>query len=250
MASKAPPRKDVGRTLRRARQRHHVELQDASETTRIPKRFLEALEDNAPLETFPAPIYARAFLREYARFLDLDPEPLVETLAGGGPVQEVRLSSIKDAVPPPRVWPQRVLLGLSICVLVGLAVVGVLSGRSKVPPARSIPPSPVAAGRAPSPHASPPPAQARALRAIDLRVRISDRCWLMAVADGRIVFKGTLMPGQSRLLRARQMLALTLGNAGGADLLVAGKAIPTGPAGQVIHLTMSLHHGRVHVTRV
>jgi len=70
------------------------------------------------------------------------------------------------------------------------------------------------------------------------------------VADGRTVFKGTLLPGQSKLLRARQTLALTLGNAAGANLLIRGKQIPTGATGQVIHLTMSLQHGRVHVTRV
>ena len=250
MASTTASHKDVGRDLRRARQRHHVQLEDAAQTTRIPKRFLEALEDNAPVETFPAPVYARAFLREYARFLELDPEPLLTTFTEGEPVQEVKLASIKDAVPPPRLWPSRVLLGLSICILVGLAVVGVLSSRANVPPAGSIPHSPVAAGTGPTQHPSTHPVPPGASRAIDLMVRVSDRCWILVVADGRTVFKGTLLPGQSRLLRARQTLALTLGNAAGVNLLMGGKQIPTGTTGQVIHLTMSLQHGRVHVTRV
>src|SRR5438876_4687537 len=209
MASTTASHKDVGRALRRARQRHHVQLEEAAQTTRIPKRFLEALEDNAPVETFPAPVYARAFLREYARFLELDPEPLVATFTEGEPVQEVKLASIKEAVPPPRRWPSRVLLGLSICVLVGLAVVGILSSRTNVPAAGFIPHSPVAAGTAPTKHPSRPPAPPRGSRAIDLTLRISDRCWIVVVADGRTVFKGTLLPGQSKLLRARQTLALT-----------------------------------------
>src|SRR6266702_1782031 len=127
MAARASSPFHEGRALRRARQRRHLTLDDASQATRIPRRFLEALEDNAPLDTFPAPVYARAFLREYARFLQLDPEPLVASFAGDEPIEEVRLGSIKEAVPPPRRWPARTLLGLSVCVLAGLAVVGVLS---------------------------------------------------------------------------------------------------------------------------
>src|SRR5205085_1521167 len=50
VASPAPIRRDVGRTLRRARQRRHVELPQAVEETRIPRKFLEALEGNAPLD--------------------------------------------------------------------------------------------------------------------------------------------------------------------------------------------------------
>src|SRR5947208_7585126 len=96
MASPAPNEHDVGRTLRRARHEHHARVEDAAEATRIPKKYLEALESNAPLDIYPAAMYARAFLREYARYLDLDPEPL---LAGfGGVALEVRLPTLTEAV--------------------------------------------------------------------------------------------------------------------------------------------------------
>src|SRR5207244_4067851 len=105
-----------------------------------------------------------------------------------------------------------------------------------------------------APPAAPSPAPAlqatTSIRAIQVGLRISNRCWIQAVADGRTVFRGTLMPGQSKLLRARRALALTLGNAGGANVILGGKHIPTGGAGQVIHVTITLQRGRLHVTRV
>src|SRR5881392_2745988 len=102
MATPAPTQRDVGRTLRGARQALHVRVEEAADATRIPKRFLEALEDNAPLSAYPAPVYARAFLREYARHLGLDPEPLVAAFSAGEEPEEFKFASIKEVVPPPR----------------------------------------------------------------------------------------------------------------------------------------------------
>src|SRR5436309_1949109 len=106
LAARATSQQDVGRALRRARQRHHVPLEEAADVTRIPKRYLEALEDNAPIDTYPAPVYARAFLREYATYLDLDPEPLMARF-GATPAAEIPLPSIREALPPPRRRPAR-----------------------------------------------------------------------------------------------------------------------------------------------
>ena len=77
MAAVAPSPLHEGRALRRARQRKHVTIPEAAQATRISSRFLEALEREAPLEEFPAPVYARAFLREYASYLGLDSERLL-----------------------------------------------------------------------------------------------------------------------------------------------------------------------------
>jgi hypothetical protein len=71
----------VGGELRRARERRGVSLSTASDRTRISVRYLEALENDAPLHVFPGRPYARFFLREYASFLGLEPEPLVEAFA-------------------------------------------------------------------------------------------------------------------------------------------------------------------------
>jgi hypothetical protein len=71
-------RATVGGELRRGRERRGMSLMTASDRTRISSRYLEALEADAPIEFFPGVPYARFFVREYAVFLGLDPEPLVE----------------------------------------------------------------------------------------------------------------------------------------------------------------------------
>ena len=75
------PGEDLGTALRKARRRRKISLAQASRDTRIGLRYLTALERGAPLEEFPAPMYARAFLREYARYLRLEAEPLLQLLA-------------------------------------------------------------------------------------------------------------------------------------------------------------------------
>jgi Helix-turn-helix domain len=68
----------IGGELRRAREGRGVSLTTASDRTRISARYLEALESDAPVHVYPGAPYARFFLREYASFLGLDAEPLVE----------------------------------------------------------------------------------------------------------------------------------------------------------------------------
>jgi len=56
-----------------------LSLEDAERSTHISKRFLIALEAR-DYSVFPAPVYARGFLRTYCRYLGLDPEPELRAL--------------------------------------------------------------------------------------------------------------------------------------------------------------------------
>jgi hypothetical protein len=64
--------------LRAAREGRGESLTEAAAATRISEEYLDALERDAPLGAFPAPVYARFFLRQYARHLGLDEPPLLE----------------------------------------------------------------------------------------------------------------------------------------------------------------------------
>jgi len=230
-----------------------VEIEDAARETRIPRRFLEALETNAPIDTYPAPVYGRAFLREYAVFLGVDPEPLVATFRSAEPVEEVPLSLVREAVPAPRRWPQRVLLALSIALLAGLAVFGLLKGRTSLThvPSQAAPPARPAAAASPGPTAAPttpPPATAR-VTGIAAALHLTGPCWVQVRADGVTSFTATMQPGQAKTFRAKRELLLTLGNAGGATLAVDGRRIVTGATGQVVRLTFTVDQGKLHLTR-
>ncbi|MBG93245.1 MAG: hypothetical protein CL792_04620 [Chloroflexi bacterium] len=62
----------IGQYLKEARSVRKLSLEDASAVTRISKHYLQALEDE-DFDTLPAPVYARGFMRSYAKFLGLDP---------------------------------------------------------------------------------------------------------------------------------------------------------------------------------
>jgi cytoskeletal protein RodZ len=63
-----------------------VDLEEVHEATGIRPRYLEAIEQE-DWDALPEDFYARSFIRKYARFLDLDPDPLVaeyKRQRGGG----------------------------------------------------------------------------------------------------------------------------------------------------------------------
>jgi len=68
---------ELGHILREARETKGYTLREVQDKTRINSRFLEALE-MGDFERLPTPTHVRGFLRNYSRFLGLDPEPLLE----------------------------------------------------------------------------------------------------------------------------------------------------------------------------
>lgn len=74
---------ELGTTsLSQARLARGLTLEDAERSTRISRRFLIALEEHN-YSVFPAPIYARGFLRTYCRYLGVDPEEQLAELPAG-----------------------------------------------------------------------------------------------------------------------------------------------------------------------
>lgn len=105
----------LGETLRRARTAKGITIEDAERVTRIPRKYLEALE----LENFgilPAPVYARGFLRSYASYLGLEPKELLPFFPVGH-VDEPALDPLPE-MGEPRTW--------NMNGIVAMAVVGAL----------------------------------------------------------------------------------------------------------------------------
>ncbi len=95
----------LGQTLKAARERKRITLSYAAAQTRIKMQFLELMERD-DFSRMPAPAYAKGFLRMYAEFLGLDPQPLVqqyvEVHVGQRPP---RLQSASNAPPRPATPP-------------------------------------------------------------------------------------------------------------------------------------------------
>jgi len=64
------PQTGVGAALRAARTKRGQTIESVAEATRIPKRYLDALEGDR-LDEFPAFVYMRGFLKSYCDHLDL-----------------------------------------------------------------------------------------------------------------------------------------------------------------------------------
>jgi cytoskeleton protein RodZ len=67
---------ELGTILQETREARNLTLEDVAQVTRIRVRYLEALEEGR-YDVLPTPVHVRGFLRNYAIFLNLDPEPLI-----------------------------------------------------------------------------------------------------------------------------------------------------------------------------
>jgi cytoskeleton protein RodZ len=142
----------VGQILRDAREAQGVTLDDAAARLRLMHRQIEAMETN-DFESLGQPVFARGFVRNYARLLGLAPEALLARMEGA-PVEPTAVSRAEP--PPPRSWLASawlILLLLGLLVVVGVPVALYLwlnsevdeAPQNRMPPAALSRPAPVAA---------------------------------------------------------------------------------------------------------
>jgi cytoskeleton protein RodZ len=85
-----------------------------------------------------------------------------------------------------------------------------------------------------APAQAPPQPQADAPITVRLELTADEPVWVLARADGKYLFSGTLDAHQTRTVEAAGTIVLRLGNAGGVNVTLNGKNLGTlGPKGQV-----------------
>jgi cytoskeleton protein RodZ len=109
----------IGEQLRQAREARGISIQDVEQATRIRRVFVVALEEDR-LQDLPDPAYVRGFVRNYARFLGLDAEPLVRDYAQQAGTRELEVPAVLDE--PLFVRAGRGLKVALFVLLVGLVV--------------------------------------------------------------------------------------------------------------------------------
>src|SRR5690625_3317797 len=92
---------DIGAKLKEAREAKNISLDTLQETTKIQKRYLLAIEQGN-LHILPGKFYARAFIKEYATAVGLDPNEILE-----GHKDEVPESKIESEIPYTRMQRTR-----------------------------------------------------------------------------------------------------------------------------------------------
>ena len=115
-----------GDNFRRERQAKGITLQEISEQTKIGVRQLKAIEEGH-LDQLPGGIFNKSFLRQYARFLELDEEQVISEYMqaiGEAPVAESTPAILSREEGSPVWFAGYPRLFLS-AVILGIAIVGV-----------------------------------------------------------------------------------------------------------------------------
>jgi helix-turn-helix protein/uncharacterized protein DUF4115 len=250
---------DPGRELKRLRRSARASLPQVERETRIGVRYLEALESNATAEAFPAALYARGFLREYARYLRVDPEPIlaVHPATRETPEPTVLGSVLAPPVKPRTRMPQWLIP--SVCGIALLILLLSTGGHGESPAAAKARSSPAGhaslglepgvAGPAVAPPTQAPATETVPARDITVELRtVGSASWVGAKADGKTSVEQNLRPGVTLRFVAERRVDLRLGNASAARLVVNGHAIALGAStGKVVTLRITLVDGRVIV---
>jgi cytoskeleton protein RodZ len=246
-ADETPP--SYGAELAAARAAKGLSIADVAVATSIWERYLVALERDADPSAFPAPAYARYFLREYADHLGVDSGELLERFDLRYP-----LSDDPDEAPLPFERPTRrrfirgSLVGLSVLALIAMAIMASARPQPAIDDHPSVAP-PVHGSSAPvddhvaadAPHHD---ANRNGLRAVFM---FTDPCWVALERDGEPLVARTFDAGRRLVVTADRDIAVVLGNAGAVDLTINGSAMETGEPGAVAELTYRWRAGDVRV---
>lgn len=257
-----------GRVLAEARARKSLSLADVALQLKLSVSQVEALEAEA-YERLPGAVFVRGFVRNYARLMELDAEPLVAALE-----LEQKGTTAMAAVPrshnipfPARgrvKWPAYLAVLLLLIVAVVIADLLISAPPAVVvtrPVAQAVPdtaavPAPATAAPVQEPpvteaatvatlqgSAEPEKPQQAAPAAVpgqgELHFAFGSESWVeVRDAGGRILFSQLNPAGSEHVVQGRPPLELVVGNARGVRLTYNGKIIDLAP------------HTRVEVARL
>ena len=60
---------------------------------------------------------------------------------------------------------------------------------------------------------------------VEVSAKFTGRCWIQAVADGKVVYEGTVEPNQTLSWKGSDRIAVTAGNAGAVDIIYNGRSL-------------------------
>ena len=245
----------VGDTLRRARLSQRLTLGQVSSATRIQTAYLEAVEDD-DYSLLPSPLHARAFVRSYARYLELpDAEALVALYDRQRSPRAPHRVDRPSSQGRRSSWPW--LIGAGTALALGVLTLVLLVGPAVNWPLQSIlapsgltsdaPPTglrdnlagigldaPLQPGVAHTGDAAPPSS------AVVVRAEAREGVWVRVTIDGQLAQEGLLAAGERATWSGNRSVRIRSGNARALSLVVNDQAFgPLGARDEVIERTFS-----------
>jgi cytoskeletal protein RodZ len=232
----------IGQQLTAAREARGMTAVDVAKRLRIRAMFVDALE-REDWCAVGEPVYARGFLKNYARLLGLDSEAAAaevdESYPDRTPRPDVpvlmRDESAAGYAPSRRTDTNWLVVATGAVAAVMLIVVvwnffGIPAGGPAAETAilSSPAPAPSSIAVADGSASAAAPVQTSG---VDLRLETTQACWLSVTVDGKRVVYDTLPKGAVREFHAAREINLRAGNAGGIVATIDGK--PLGTLGQV-----------------
>jgi cytoskeletal protein RodZ len=231
---------DLGSELRTARERAGFSLSELASRTKISQRSLRAIEEN-DFASVPPGLFARSFIRTYAREVGVDPE---EAIAEFRSMTEPAPQEEKEA--PEEVVDEQLRSrsfaadlsesrpGWGYALIAAALLVAVISVNRYASQNQTDAPNadtPVVADEA----ADTSVAVATTGDGVQLEMRAQGPCWVRAVVDGQLVFARLLEPGESEVLSGRRDIILRVGDPAALSYSINGRpGTPLGTATQPV----------------
>ena len=264
-----------GERLRKAREKLGLSVEDVAKRTKMSPLMVTALEEDQASERL-SPIYVRSFIRMYAHLVGLDERSLLEDVPISQPSSSDNSTGATKPPPLPSPtfqwkWP-RLRLTRQQCAIVGGLVVslilvgwivsalrtGAFARRSsnastqkpfsnhavKATTIRHQPPKAVPRSVPSQQESSMPAVSIPAQEPLKLQVKALQPTWLRVTVDGKVLFQSVLEKGRAEQWLAQNQLVLWVGNAGGVELTLNGKALgAVGRRGEIIRELVVTHAG-------
>lgn len=213
----------LGEILKKKREESGLNLREVARTLRFQYEYLKALEDE-DLKRLPPDVYVKAYIRGYAKLLNIDPLPLLDDYAELG---RKNSGEVQPELPRPRKKPPlpRIALFASLVMVIGLTLVVFMYAKKPAPPVLS--PAPVFDKSAP--YSGP--------QQHVLDVTAAETTWLLIETGEGISEEVLMRPGETKKWTSESGFDLKVGNAGGIRLVFDNNDIGTpGEKGRVVRL--------------
>ncbi|EDY65523.2 conserved hypothetical protein [Streptomyces pristinaespiralis ATCC 25486] len=234
-------RPSIGHVLQQARVGAGLTVDEVSTSTRVRIPIVHAIEDD-DFSLCGGDVYARGHIRMLARVVGLDPEPLVEQFDdehGGRPAPTPAAPLFEaERIRPERRRPNwTAAMVAAIVAVVGFSGFTLFSdgesgsGNVAEGPASGTKPTPtdVRTTKPADPKPDPSDSAIAALPKDKVTVKLSatsDKSWISAKShNGKVLFDGLLLKGESKTFQDDERVDLILGNAGAIELFVNGKKV-------------------------
>ena len=248
----------VGEILRRTRVHYNRSVEDVEAALRIQAKQIHAIEVG-DTEALPARVYAIGFVRSYAEYLGLDGEKIVTLFKTqtGEPAQEQDLSKVPQSITESQTPPVGIVVGMLalICVVMigGISMTG--GDKNEEPSPQSaiekpekqdvaaipevpedLKPEALEQKQAIKPAEPEPKPKPVAEKQKGIVLKMVKNSWVeIRDSNNRKLISRVLKEGDQYFVPERLGLSISIGNAGGVEIIVDGEPLQDlGVQGQVL----------------